>query len=341
MLKNKTIAVIVPAYNEELCIEAVIKSMPVFVDRIIVIDDGSEDATAEVVKKLMVDKSMLLYEPSPRETIIKCKGNDLASFPSYTLYTCDNGKGRLILLSHTMNSGKGAGIKTGYAFASSLGIDCIATMDGDGQMNPDELINICLPVIQEEADYVKGDRLSHPKSMTIIPPIRLVGNTILSLLTKPASGFWNVQDTQTGFTAISKKAVNKIPLHDIFTYYGYPNDILVKLNIENLSIKEIPVTPVYQEHHKSKMKMHLVIPKISGLLIKSFFKRIAYKYFINSMHPLFFLFCINITVLLIWMLSSCFEDLKPLEHFYFGFAFITGSLIATAWDIKLNASLYK
>lgn len=172
-------------------------------------------------------------------------------------------------------------------------------MAGDGQMDPSELEDIIRPVCIEGIDYVKGNRLSHKAAKVMIPRQRHFGNSVLSLLTKIASGYWEISDTQTGYTAISKHALNAIAIYDIYPSYGCPNDILIKLNIEKCTIREIPIKPVYAVGEKSKMKIFKVIPRISWLLIKGFFKRIFEKYFKNSFHPLFLFYWAGIIMALL------------------------------------------
>jgi hypothetical protein len=163
-------------------------------------------------------------------------------------------------------------------------------MAGDGQMDPDELESICLPVLEENIDYVKGNRLIHRSAPYVIPKIRYWGNSLLSMLTKIASGYWHISDTQTGFTAISLQALRSIQLHKIYPKYGMPNDLLVKLNMAYCTVKEVGIKPVYDVGEKSKMKLWKVIPRISKLLIKLFFIRLWKKYFFRDFHPLFLLY---------------------------------------------------
>lgn len=341
MLYNKVISVIIPAYNEENKIANVINSMPSFVDRIIVINDGSTDGTEKVVLEMMENEMINLSIPLNTIEYQNQQEFHERGFPSFSLATRNFISDRIILLQHHQNCGKGAGIKTGYNFSKKLGIDCVATMDGDGQMRADELINICLPIIQEGVDYVKGNRLSHNNSNTIIPINRLWGNRILSMLTKPASGYWEINDTQTGFTAISKNAIQKIKLSDIFTYYGYPNDILVKLNIANCVIKEVPVTPVYLPHHTSRMKMHLVIPKISWLIAKSFFIRIYIKYFQQRIHPIFIYYVICFSTLLCWIIADVLSNLSVFYHILFAFTCLCSGFMAITTEKRLNKPLFR
>lgn len=311
MLNRKKIAVVVPSYNEESQIEEVIRSMPKFVDRIVVVDDCSTDKTAEIVKKL-IERS----EPSDIEIrnvykeIIKSKYNR-AEFVSEELKKIENQKYtpseiypddtqyRVVLIRHKKNGSVGAAIATGYKWCRDHGIDCTAVMAGDGQMDPAELESICKPIVEDEVDYVKGNRLSHRSAFFVVPKIRYFGNSVLSLLTKIASGYWRVSDTQTGYTAISLDALKAIRIHDIYKSYGCPNDILVKLNIAFCTIKEVPIKPIYEVGEKSKMKVFKVIPKISWLLFKLFWKRLYVKYLFRDFHPLFLLYHLGFGLLII------------------------------------------
>ena len=167
-------------------------------------------------------------------------------------------------------------------------------------MDPDELESICMPIIDNpDLDYVKGNRLSHRSAFFVIPKVRYFGNSVLSLLTKIASGYWRVSDTQTGYTAINIKALNAIRLYDIYKSYGCPNDILVKLNIAFCSIKEVPIKPIYKVGEESKMKVARVIPRISWLLFKGFWKRLYIKYLFRDFHPLFLLYHLSFLILAI------------------------------------------
>jgi len=303
MLNKKTIAVVVPCYNEETQIGSVIETMPDFVDRIVIIDDNSTDNTLEVVRSYIAreNKSNIQIKPidlkrnegiySRADQILqKVRKEEVKHYPDKIIENTDEENERIILLRHKKNMGKGSGIITGYKWARDFGIDCIATMDGDGQMDPSELKSICQPIIEEEIDYVKGNRLIHPVALLIIPRVRFLGNSILSILTKIASGYWQISDTQTGYTAIGKKALNSIRIHQIYPSYGYPNDVLVKLNIAFCTIREVPIKPVYDIGEKSKMNIIKVIPKISWLLFRSFFFRLWQKYLFTNFHPLFILY---------------------------------------------------
>ncbi|MCB0194940.1 MAG: glycosyltransferase family 2 protein [Anaerolineae bacterium] len=264
MLEDKRIGVVVPAYNEEKLIGRVIETMPDFVDCIYVVDDLSIDTTRERVKAYL------------------CQ-------PCY--------KGRLELIAHEINQGVGAAINTGYQKAAQDGMDVVAVMAGDAQMDPDELDRVCLPVVRNEADYVKGNRLFTGEAWQLIPRYRYLGNAFLSLLTKIASGYWHVADSQTGYTALSAEAIRLMPLNRLYARYGYPNHLLVMLNIFNQRVKDVPVRPVYNIGEQSGIRLSRVIPRMSWLLLKCFFWRMREKYIIRDFHPLVFFYAVGISLL--------------------------------------------
>jgi glycosyltransferase involved in cell wall biosynthesis len=366
MLNNKTVAVVVPAYNEEKQIGMVIETMPAFVDRIIIVNDCSKDKTAEVIKAY-IEKDTSAKTPilnilnKPFETsrynradeVIHQQGKDEVSlFNPSEVINKNQDTDRIILINHKVNGGVGGAVATGYKWCKDHDIYCVAKIDGDGQMDPNELESICLPIVNNEVDYVKGNRLIHRSAWLVIPKIRYFGNSILSILTKIASGYWHVSDTQTAFTAISLKALAGIRLHEIYRSYGYPNDMLVKLNISMCSIREVAVKPVYDVGESSKMKIVKVIPKISWLLFKSFFKRLWIKYLFRDFHPLFLLYNFSFFLGIIWLpylykvailiyngAHISFETL-----FAFSFLAFTSfqSLLFAMWmDIQDNERLYK
>lgn len=257
MYHDESTAVVVPAYNEQARIGQVIETMPEFVDRIYVVDDASTDATAQKVMGYMAD-------------------------PQW--------QSKLCLLRHEVNRGVGAAIVTGYRQALADDCDVIAVMAGDAQMDPNDLENIIAPVVFGEADYVKGNRLFTGEAWQTIPRYRYLGNATLSLLTKIASGYWHIADSQTGYTAISREALATLPLEKLYPRYGYPNHLLVMLNVYNFRVMDVPVRPVYYPDGKSGIRLHAVVPRMSWLLLKQFLWRMKEKYIIRDFHPLLFFY---------------------------------------------------
>ncbi len=364
MLENKTIAVVVPAYNEESQIGMVLETMPDFVDRIIVINDGSKDNTKQIIKN-HIGKFNHASIPKPGKKIksnlhnqaeiyrIQREEKEWEKFPPHEIFHAEKDE-KIVLIDMKKKSGKGNAVAIGYKWAKENEIDCTAIMDGDGQMDPDELESICAPIVKEGIDYSKGNRLSHPESFRHIPFVRYFGNSVLSILTKIASGYWNISDTQTGYTAISKNALKTIDVTKIYPYYGVPNDILVKLNISRCTIREVNIKPVYRIGERSKMKIHKVIPKLSFLLLKLFFKRLWIKYFIKDFHPLFLLYHMGFVLffasipfairILNYMFGSHTHERPILNSIMFMFLFVScfQSLLFAMWmDIQNNERLHK
>ena len=131
-----------------------------------------------------------------------------------------------------------------------------------------------------------------------MPRHRFIGNAILSLLTKIASGYWKLSDFQTGYTAISLEILQRLPLNKLYKRYGFPNDILVKCNVINTRVLEVSVKPIYRDE-RSGIRLWNVIPKISWLLIKDFLWRLKEKYIIRDFHPLVFFYFFGGTAFLI------------------------------------------
>ncbi len=254
MLHGKTVAAVIPAYNEERLITRVIETMPECVDRIYVIDDGSTDGTVEVVSG----------------------------------YAERNG--RVVLIDHRENRGVGAAIVSGYKQVLADGLDVAVVMGGDAQMDPEDLPKIAGPVAEGRADYVKNNRLFTGNAWKIIPRYRYIGNSILSMLTKIVSGYWHIVDSQAGFTATSREVLELLDLDGLYPHYGFPNDMLVKLNIYDLKVMDVPTKPVYNIGEQSHIRLRRVIPTISWLLFRRFFWRLKEKYIIRDFHPLVFFY---------------------------------------------------
>lgn len=256
MYREKTVAVVVPAYNEVGQVaRLVIDPMPEIVDKIIIVNDCSKDATSEEVR------GSAGYQ-----------------------------QGRVQLIEHEVNQGVGGAIATGYKWARDNGYDIAVVMAGDGQMNPADLPAILDPVAEGRTDYTKGNRLVTGDAYRKIPRIRFFGNSMLSLLTKIASGYWRVADSQTGYTAINSNALNRIDWDAMYKRYGQPNDLLVKLNVAGMRVMDVPIEPVYDVGEQSGIKVRKVVFSIGSLLIRLFFWRLKEKYVIRNFHPLIFFY---------------------------------------------------
>ena len=255
MVAGKRVAVVVPAHDEERLIEATLSGVPGFVDRIYVVDDASGDGTVECASGVA----------DPRVEVVR----------------------------HERNRGVGAAIVTGYRRALAEGVDVTCVMAADNQMDPADLETLVEPVARGEVDYAKANRLFTGQAWQLIPRHRYLGNAVLSLLTKIASGYWHVADSQSGYTAINRRTLELLDLDRIYPRYGFPNDMLVHLNVLSARVRDFPSRPIYGVGERSGMRLSAVIPRLSWLLLKGFFWRLKEKYVIRDFHPLVFFYLLG------------------------------------------------
>ncbi len=315
MYKNKTVAVVVPAYNEQVLVGETIHNIPEFVDKIVVVDDASQDETSVIVRTIT--------EQQPT---------------------------RVILRQHQTNQGVGGAIATGYKWCRDQEMDITVVMAGDNQMDPVDLPNILEPIIQDKADYTKGNRLFSGDAWESIPRVRYLGNSMMSLLTKVASGYWHIADSQSGYTAINLEALQTINWDQMYKRYGQPNDLLVRLNIYNFRVQDVVIRPIYNIGEKSGIKPLRMIPKLSWLLLKLFIYRMVQKYIIRDFHPLVFfylmafgLICLSfpLAIRLVWMWIDV-GIIPKVNALALMFTIITGlqTLFFAMWfDLDYNKSL--
>jgi hypothetical protein len=174
--------------------------------------------------------------------------------------------------------GPGAAMSTGCCAAIKDSMDVIIKLDGDGQMSAVQMEDLIRPIAEGEVDYTKGDRLSVPGYQTGMPRFRLFGNHLLTALTRIASGYWRVNDTQNGYVASSRRALECININTIYPYYGYLNEILVRLNAKGFKIQDVAMPAKYGSE-KSSIKFKRYLFKVSLILLTRFIWRMRYKYF--------------------------------------------------------------
>jgi len=174
-------------------------------------------------------------------------------------------------------------------------------------MDPSELQGIIEPVARGEVAYAKANRFATGEAWTVIPRTRFLGNAALSLLTKIASGYWHVADSQAGYTAISLDALRGLDLDRLYPRYGFPNDMLVHLNIRNAHVRDVPSRPIYGVGEQSGIRLRAVVPKISWLLFKAFWWRMGQKYVIRDFHPLVFFYAFGLLMTGVGLLLGLLE----------------------------------
>ena len=266
MYKKLKVYLVVPAYNEERLIAPTLKGVPKTVDRVLVINDASTDKTAKVV---------LDYSKKDR---------------------------RVRLITHEKNSGVGQAIITGYKAAAKEKADVVVVVGGDNQMDFADLPNFLEPFVKGEADYVKGNRFLW-RSLDDMPKHRFFGNSMLSLMTKIASGYWKIFDTQDGYTAISRKVIETVDWSSAWKGYGYVSEWLIRFNTYGFRVKDVPRRPVYLKgERQSQIRIGRYMVKVAPLLLRGFFWRLKEKYIVRDFHPLVFFYMSGLLLLPVGLL---------------------------------------
>lgn len=234
-------AVVIPAYKVSETIVNVINSIPDDVDLVIVVDDACPQSSGKVAE--------------------------------------GSGRDNLMVLYHDDNQGVGGAVITGYKRAIELGCDIVIKMDGDGQMDPTYIQSLIDPLIHNKADYTKGNRFRDFNALKSMPKVRLFGNSVLSFLIKFSSGYWNIMDPTNGYTAIHRRALDRLNLDKISKRFFFESDMLINLNIINAVVQDVPI-PARYGREKSSLNIKKVFVQFPPKIFKGLIKRVFLKYFV-------------------------------------------------------------
>jgi dolichol-phosphate mannosyltransferase len=243
-LSDMTVAVVIPCFRVRDQILGVIARIGENCNRIYVVDDCCPESSGKLVQQSCSDQ-------------------------------------RVTVIFHEKNQGVGGAMITGYLRAISDGAEVIVKIDGDGQMDPGELNRFIQPILSGRADYTKGNRFYNIEDVMGMPAMRLLGNAVLSFLTKLSSGYWRIFDPTNGYTAISAKVAGILPLHRIRKRYFFESDMLFRLGTVRACVLDIPMKAIYGEE-KSNLKIHRVIGEFFWNNMLNIFKRLFYNYFLRD-----------------------------------------------------------
>jgi glycosyltransferase involved in cell wall biosynthesis len=259
MYCDRTVGLVLPARNEEKLIPKTLDAVPEFVDWVYVVDDCSTDSTRTIVAAHA--------ESDPRITLI----------------------------CHEVNQGPGGAITTGYLRASQDECELVVVAGADFQMPFEQMADLLDPIIEGKAHYTKGNRfLMGRNTFEDMPKVRLMANTMLSLVTKISSGYYKVFDVVDGYTAITKTAIDAIDWDHVWKGYGYPMDFLVHLNVHGFKVKDVARRAIYLEgERQSQINGLSYALRVAPMLVRRFFWRIWSKYVFGNFHPLIFLYFIS------------------------------------------------
>lgn len=224
-----TIYLIIPAYNESKVIEHVIDGLKDRDLNIIVVDDGSSDKTYKMASELLKNMNGFVYR-------------------------------------HSLNRGVGAAIKTGIKVALTKKANIIVTFDADGQHDPDDILSLCIPIMNGEADVVNGYR-----NFDEMPVSKKLGNQIMNVITRVFYGI-GVNDSQSGFKAFSKNAAEVLEINS--RGFGVISEIMGEVKKHDLKLKEVPIKTIYTDYSMTKGTNLKVGLKILFRLIINLFKKV-------------------------------------------------------------------
>ena len=309
MYEGHSVAVVIPAYNEEGFVGDVIDTVPEYVDRIYAIDDCSTDGTWAEIRRHAdrrneggIDGETESAQPARARTEEPGTDDRASEEPDAEDATpedpdeavADGGLDArtVVPIQNERNRGVGGTITVGYQHALEDEIEITAVMAGDGQMDPDHLECLLAPIVDGRAEYAKGNRL-YGHNRTEMSTWRLFGNLLLSYLTKISSGYWRMMDPQNGYTAISLEALERVELDELYADYGFSNDLLVALNTQGMRVADVSMPAVYG-NEQSHIRYRSFVPNLSWLLLRRFVRRLYVRYLLLDFHPLALMYALGV-----------------------------------------------
>jgi glycosyltransferase involved in cell wall biosynthesis len=297
--KNIRIAAVIPAYRVEREIVSVLHGLPSYLKFIIVVDDASPDHTGGLVTAL-----------AKRDR-------------------------RLVLLRHAQNRGVGGAMVSGFRKALELGAQIVVKIDGDGQMDIENLSQLLTPLIQGRADYTKGNRFRDFAALRQMPWIRRIGNMGLGFLSKAATGYWNLFDPTNGFLAIRAETLALLPLDQIDPTYYFETSMLANLYLLGAVVQDIPM-PAHYQGEVSSLLIHRVLLEFPEKLFNTLVRRAVLKNFIYdfSMASIYLL-----TGLPLLLFGLVFGSVKWIHYASLGIPAPTGTVILPTLSVLLGIQL--
>lgn len=289
------VGVVIPCYKVIGSIGQVVETLPENIDKIYVVDDECPQKSGLWVQGNIID---------PKVTV----------------------------LFNEKNKGVGGAVIAGYQAALNDGMDIVVKVDGDGQMDPALIKKITLPIELGEADYTKGNRFYRLEYLKSMPRIRLLGNAVLSFITKMSSGYWNIMDPTNGYTAIHTSVIKELPLSRLSERYFFESDMLFRLGTIRAVVQDIPMHALYADE-VSNLKIHKVIPEFLYAHTVRLVKRYLYSYWLRdfNMASIYSLLAISMLIF-----GCIFGGFKWYESLSSGIPAASGSIMLAALPLILG-----
>ncbi len=293
------IAVVIPCYKVEKHIEEVIFNLPEVVTYIITVNDCSPDGTEALLLDLQKKNSKIIY------------------------------------LKNEKNLGVGGAMIAGYMKSLELGCDITIKMDGDGQMDARYLPALIKPIVDDKADFVKGNRFRDFRSVKKMPLVRRFGNMGLSFLIKAASGYWNIFDPTNGFFAIRNETLSNIDFGKIHKRYFFESSQLIELYYLNAVVQDINMVANYG-NEVSNLSIFKTLFEFPPKLLRAFLKRILLKYFLYDFNIASVYFLVGMPL---FLLGSIYGGLSFIKYASQHLEAPTGTVVIPTLLIMLGFQL--
>jgi glycosyltransferase involved in cell wall biosynthesis len=242
------ICCVIPTYKARATICTVVQKARRYVDVVVVVDDACPQRSGELVEEQF------------------------------------QGEPWLIVVRHAVNRGVGGATKTGFAKALEIGADIIVKLDADDQMDASYIPSIVDAFrVNPSLEYIKGNRFISTDIVRAMPALRLFGNSVLSLLIKFSSGYWNVIDPTNGYFAFRATKLRQFPWQDLSERYFFETHILCMLGMRKAGIAEMEMQAVYGDE-VSSLSITKVLIDFPPKLAKQCLKRILFQYFVYDVN---------------------------------------------------------
>jgi glycosyltransferase involved in cell wall biosynthesis len=194
--------VVIPVFNEAATIAAVVKTVAAesLVREIIIVDDASVDGTWNALE--------LVGRSEPRAKLFR----------------------------HTVNQGKGAALRTGFAQVTA---PLVIVQDADLEYDPTDYGALCKPILAGKADVVFGSRFSGAGAHRVLYFWHSVGNKLLTTFSNMAADI-NLTDMESGYKAFRREVIQRIAIEE--NRFGFEPEIVAKVSKMNLRLYEVPIS---------------------------------------------------------------------------------------------------
>jgi dolichol-phosphate mannosyltransferase len=241
----KKISVVIPAYKVSKHLRDLIPRIGSEIQNIIVVDDFCPEGSGKIAEELALEDH------------------------------------RISVVFHDRNMGVGGAMKSGYLKALSFDSDVIVKLDGDGQMNPEDIMKLVEPILSNSVSYTKGNRFYDVEAITKMPKVRILGNLVLSFISKLSTGYWMMFDPNNGFTAVNSEMLRNIPFNKVDNRFFFESDMLFRLNLLRADVMDVPLPAIYG-NEVSNLSVTKVFFEFLYKHNRNFWKRITYSYFLRE-----------------------------------------------------------